>query len=163
AAERDVLSVAQRRWPEVRFEVRNTAVQGPTAVAQVVEALAELDADPRIDVIIVARGGGSVEDLLPCSDAPLCRAVHRATTLVADVRAAAPTDAAKTVVPDVVAERALITDLRTRSAGALRAWVRREQHGLAQMRSRPVLADPARSLAERAEHVDRMRESARRE
>ncbi len=179
AAERDVLSVAQRRWPEVRFEVRNTAVQGPTAVAQVVEALAELDADPRIDVIIVARGGGSVEDLLPFSDEQLCRAVHRATTpvvsaighepdnplldLVADVRAATPTDAAKTVVPDVVAERALITDLRTRSAGALRAWVRREQHGLAQMRSRPVLADPARSLAERAEHVDRMRESARRE
>jgi exodeoxyribonuclease VII large subunit len=128
AAERDVTSVAEARWPAVRFAIRNTIVQGPNAVAQIVEALRDLDADPDVDVIVVARGGGSVEDLLPFSDETLCRAIAACTTpvisaighepdsplcdLVADVRAATPTDAAKRVVPDAVAEQALVSDLR---------------------------------------------------
>jgi exodeoxyribonuclease VII large subunit len=179
AAERDVTSVAEARWPAVRFAIRNTIVQGPNAVSQIVEALRDLDADPDVDVIVVARGGGSVEDLLPFSDETLCRAIAACTTpvvsaighepdsplcdLVADVRAATPTDAAKRVVPDAVAEQALVSDLRRRSARALRNWVHREQHTLSQLRSRPVLAQPLAALTARAEEVHRARAAARRD
>jgi exodeoxyribonuclease VII large subunit len=158
AAERDVLSVARDRWPAVEFEVVNTAVQGAQAVPQVIAALDQLEADPRVDVIIVARGGGSVEDLLPFSEETLVRHVSTMTTPVvsaighepdtpvldnvADLRAATPTDAAKRVVPDVAAERALIDELRSRAGAALRSWVANERRGLANVRSRPVLADP---------------------
>jgi len=179
AAEHDVLSVAHRRWPAVRFEVRNTAVQGPTAVPQIIEALEELDRDPGVDVIILARGGGSVEDLLPFSDETLCRAIVACTTPVvsaighepdsplsdhvADLRAATPTDAAKRVVPDAVAEQALVSDLRGRAGAALRNWVARESHLVAQLRSRPVLADPLSGIDRRAEEVERLRDTARRD
>ncbi|MCP2291143.1 exodeoxyribonuclease VII large subunit [Nocardia amikacinitolerans] len=178
AAERDVLTVARNRWPAVRFEVRNTAVQGPTAVPQILDALAELDRDPAVEVIVLARGGGSVEDLLPFSDEALCRAIVAATTpivsaighepdnpladYVADLRAATPTDAAKRVVPDAAAELACVRELRARSAAALRGWVDRETRALAQLRSRPVLADPLREVDRRAEEIERLRVSARR-
>lgn len=158
AAERDVLSVARDRWAAVQFEVRNTAVQGAQAVPEILAALDQLEADPRIDVIIIARGGGSVEDLLPFSEEALARKVSSMTTPVvsaighepdnpildnvADLRAATPTDAAKRVVPDVAAELSRIAELRSRAAGALRSWVAGEQRGLASVRSRPVLADP---------------------
>ncbi len=161
-AERDVISVATDRWPAVHFAVRNTAVQGTSTVPQMVEALRELDADPDVDVIVIARGGGSVEDLLPFSDETLCREIAKCTTpvvsaighepdnplcdLVADLRAATPTDAAKRIVPDAAAEQALVTDLRRRCARALRNWVHREQHILSQLRSRPVLAQPLAAL-----------------
>jgi len=179
AAERDVTSVAEARWPAVRFAIRNTIVQGPNAVAQIVEALRDLDADPDVDVIVLARGGGSVEDLLPFSDETLCRAIAACTTpvvsaighepdsplcdLVADLRAATPTDAAKRVVPDAVAEQALVSDLRRRSARALRNWVHREQHTLGQLRSRPVLAQPLAALTARTEEIHRARAAARRD
>jgi exodeoxyribonuclease VII large subunit len=179
AAERDVLSVAETRWPAVRFAVRNTIVQGPSAVAQIVDALRDLDGDPHVDVIILARGGGSVEDLLPFSDETLCREIAKCTTpvisaighepddplcdLVADVRAATPTDAAKRVVPDAAAEQALVSDLRRRSARALRNWVHREQHTLSQLRSRPVLAQPLAALTARTEEVHRALATARRD
>ena len=179
AAEKDVTTVAAGRWPAVRFEIRNTAVQGAGAVAQIVEALAELDAHPDVDVIVIARGGGSVEDLLPFSDETLCRAIARCTTpvvsavghepdnplcdLVADVRAATPTDAAKRVVPDTTAESARIADLRRRSSRALRGWVDRQQHSLAQLRSRPVLADPMRMVADRTTEVNQARAAGRRD
>ena len=179
AAERDVVTVAQDRWPAVHFSIRNTAVQGPTAVAQIVEALHELDAAKDVDVIVLARGGGSVEDLLPFSDETLCREIAKCTTpvvsaighepdnplcdLVADVRAATPTDAAKRVVPDAAAEQALVTDLRRRSARALRNWVHREQRDLDRQRSRPVLANPLQALAARGEEIHRARSTARRD
>jgi len=179
AAEHDVTTVAAQRWPAVRFAVRNTAVQGSGAVAQIVEALRELDGDPEVDVIVIARGGGSVEDLLPFSDETLCRAISACTTpvvsavghepdnplcdLVADLRAATPTDAAKRVVPDTVAELALVGELRQRSAQALRNWVAREHRTLAQLRSRPVLADPMRTVTQRGEEVERARAEVRRD
>ena len=179
AAEHDVTTVAAARWPAVRFEIRNTAVQGAGAVAQIVEALRELDAHPHVDVIVLARGGGSVEDLLPFSDETLCRAIAACRTpvvsavghepdnplcdLVADLRAATPTDAAKKVVPDTVAESALVADLRHRSARALRQWVGREQHALTQIRSRPVLADPLRLVGDRAAEVQRTVSAGRRD
>lgn len=179
AAERDVRSVATGRWPAARFAVRNTAVQGPNAVAQIVEALAALDRDADVDVIVIARGGGSVEDLLPFSDETLCRAIAACRTpvisavghepdnplcdLVADLRAATPTDAAKRVVPDTAAEQLLLDDLRRRSAQALRGWVSREQQALTQLRSRPVLAEPLRALTARADEVHRARTALRRD
>ena len=179
AAERDVTTVASARWPAVRFAVRNTAVQGTNAVPQIVEALRELDRNPDVDVIVMARGGGSVEDLLPFSDETLCRAIAACTTpvisavghepdnplcdLVADLRAATPTDAAKKVVPDTAAEQRLLDDLRRRSAQALRNWVSREQRALAQLRSRPVLAEPLTALTTRAEEIHRARSAVRRD
>lgn len=179
AAERDVTTVAAARWPAVRFAVRNTAVQGPNAVAQIVEALVELDRHAEVDVIVLARGGGSVEDLLPFSDETLCRAIAVCRTpvisavghepdnplcdLVADLRAATPTDAAKRVVPDTAAEQRGIQDLRRRSAQALRNWVSREQRALAQLRSRPVLAEPLAALTARTEEIHRARSAVRRD
>jgi len=179
AAERDVLSVAKDRWPAVDFRVINTAVQGATAVPQILEALSLLDADPTVDVIIIARGGGSVEDLLPFSEEALQRAVAAAGTPVvsaighepdnpvldnvADLRAATPTDAAKRVVPDVAEERALVAEARNRMAAALRGWVQRERQGLAAMRSRPVLADPLTPITRRREEVQRAQAMMRRD
>lgn len=179
AAEHDVMAVAGTRWPAVRFAVRNTAVQGPNAVAQIVEALRDLDADPEVEVIVLARGGGSVEDLLPFSDETLCRAISACRTpvvtavghepdnplcdLVADLRAATPTDAAKKIVPDATAEQALVDDLRRRGAQAVRNWLVREDRMLAQLRSRPVLADPLRALTERGDEVRRALAAVRRD
>ncbi|MBF9520452.1 exodeoxyribonuclease VII large subunit [Mycobacteroides chelonae] len=179
AAEHDVTSVALSRWPAVQFAVRNTPVQGAHAVAEIVAALQALDADPAVDVIVLARGGGSVEDLLPFSDETLCRAISACRTpvvsavghepdnplsdLVADLRAATPTDAAKKLVPDAAAEQALILDLRRRSAQALRNWVQREQRGLDQVRSRPVLADPLRMVTVRQDEIAVARTALRRD
>ena len=179
AAEHDITAVATGRWPAVRFAVRNTVVQGPNAVPQIVDALRALDADPDVDVIVLARGGGSVEDLLPFSDETLCREIAKCTTpvvsaighepdnplcdLVADLRAATPTDAAKRIVPDTAAEQALVADLRRRSARALRSWVNREQHTLTQLRSRPVLARPLDAVNARADEIHRARNASRRD
>jgi exodeoxyribonuclease VII large subunit len=178
AAERDVMTVAAARWPAVRFEVRNAVVQGPNAVPQIVDALRELDGHPEVDVIVVARGGGSVEDLLPFSDETLCRAIAACTTpvvsavghepdnplcdLVADVRAATPTDAAKRIVPDMDAERAMLDDLCRRGAQALRNWVGREERLVQALRSRPVVAAPLQMLIARSEEIHRTRTAARR-
>ncbi|WP_326598793.1 exodeoxyribonuclease VII large subunit [Streptomyces sp. NBC_01803] len=169
AAERDVLENARLRWPAVRFAVRNVAVQGVHAVPQVIEAVRELDADPEVDVIVVARGGGSVEDLLPFSDERLVRAVADCGTpvvsaighepdaplldLVADLRASTPTDAAKRVVPDVGEELARVRQLRDRARWVLESRLDREERGLAAARSRPVLADPHRMMDGRAEEI----------
>ena len=177
AAERDVLAVARGRWPEVGFEVINTIVQGAKAVSEIIPALERLDADPSVDVIIIARGGGSVEDLLPFSDEALVRAVSRARTPVvsaighepdnplldhvADVRAATPTDAAKRVVPDVMEERHRLAELRARSAAALRRWVDREARIVRDLRSRPVLADPMTPIRARSEDIGRGRDRLR--
>ncbi|MDV2415231.1 exodeoxyribonuclease VII large subunit [Corynebacterium kefirresidentii] len=179
AAERDVMAVAHDRWPAVQFRVLNTAVQGANTVPEVIDALQQLDADPEVDVIIIARGGGSVEDLLPFSEEALQRAVAAAGTPVvsaighepdspvldnvADLRAATPTDAAKRVVPSVAEERAVIAEARSRMAAALRGWVERERRGLDNIRSRPVMADPMTPIRTRREEVERTRDTMRRE
>ncbi|MEW1694535.1 exodeoxyribonuclease VII large subunit [Streptomyces sp. NPDC093249] len=169
AAERDVLENARRRWPAVAFEVRNVAVQGVKAVPQVVGAVRELDAHPEVDVIVVARGGGSVEDLLPFSDEQLIRAVADCRTpvvsaighepdsplldLVADLRASTPTDAAKKVVPDVGEELDRVRGLRDRGLRTVRGLLDREERGLAHALARPVMERPLRMVEVREDEV----------
>ncbi|WP_134321839.1 exodeoxyribonuclease VII large subunit [Cumulibacter soli] len=178
AAEKDVLTNARKRWPAVQFTVLNVAVQGRTAAGEVIDALRRLDADQDIDVVIVARGGGSVEDLLPFSDESMVRAVSRMTTpvisaighepdaplldYVADVRASTPTDAAKKVVPDVAEEYALIARGREQIRRTLQRAIDAGYHHLDQLTSRPVLADPASMITSRREDIDRGLERVRR-
>ena len=178
AAERDVLVTARRRWPAVRFEMHNCAVQGPTAAASVMEGLRRLDADPAVEVIVVARGGGSVEDLLPFSDEGLVRAIaacrtpvvtavgHETdTTLVdhvADVRAATPTDAAHRIVPEIGEQRRLVDGLRTRARALVTGRLDQQVRWLDSVRTRPVLASPDRLLHGREEDVLALRSRARR-
>ncbi|GAB3871500.1 exodeoxyribonuclease VII large subunit [Kibdelosporangium lantanae] len=179
AAERDVLVNAHARWPAVDFRVENVAVQGALAVPQILEALSALDRDAGVDVIVIARGGGSVEDLLPFSDETLCRAVANCRTPVvsaighepdtplldhvADLRCSTPTDAGKRIVPDVAEESQRVRTLRDRARRALHGWVDRERRLLDQLRSRPVLADPLRPLERHAEQVRVLRDRSRRE
>jgi exodeoxyribonuclease VII large subunit len=176
AAERDVLTNARRRWPAVEFRTVNVAVQGPSAVPQIVDALKVLDADPTVDVIIIARGGGGIEDLLPFSDEALCRAVFACRTpvvsaighetdaplvdYVADLRASTPTDAAKRVVPDLTEEVRLIRQARHRLERAVRNLVDRESHRLDGLRSRPVLARPQVMVDQRATDLAGLRQRA---
>lgn len=178
AAERDVLENARRRWPAVRFEVAYAAMQGQRSAGEVIEAVERLDRHPDVDVIVVARGGGSVEDLLPFSDEALIRAVAKVRTpvvsaighepdsplldLVADVRASTPTDAAKLVVPDVVEEVRNVSRARQRLRGAIGGWLAREQAGLDALRSRPALGDPRSLLDDRVDEVLMLRDRARR-
>src|SRR5215475_12181594 len=177
AAERDVVENARRRWPGVAFETAYAAMQGSRAAAEVIEALARLDRDSRVDVIVVARGGGSVEDLLPFSDEALIRAVAGTRTpvvsaighepdnpildLVADIRASTPTDAAQKTVPDVREQRALVRQLRDRGRRCLSGRVEREVQWLAAVRARPALADPVREIERQAEQVDALVRRAR--
>ena len=141
-AEKDVLENAKRRWPSVQFEVREVAVQGSDAVIQVSQALKELEADPQVDVIIITRGGGSFEDLLPFSDEGLVRLAASCKTpivsaighekdsplldLVADYRASTPTDAGKKVVPDLNEELLFIEALRGRAIRTISNRIERE-------------------------------------
>ncbi|MDO5644329.1 MAG: exodeoxyribonuclease VII large subunit [Dermabacter sp.] len=169
AAERDVVVNAEKRWPAVTFQIREVAVQGAKAVGEVSAALRELDADPLVDVIIISRGGGSMEDLLPFSDESLVRLAAAATTpivsaighevdtplldLVADVRASTPTDAAKMVVPDIAAEHDQLDVARSRIRSALRTRLEREESGLASLRSRPAFAEPHTMLIRHRQEV----------
>jgi exodeoxyribonuclease VII large subunit len=178
AAERDVVENARRRWPAVQFEIRNVAVQGPNAAADVIGALQSLDRRDQVDVIVVTRGGGSAEDLLPFSDEGLLRAVFAAHTpvisaigheqdsplldLVADHRASTPTDAGRTVVPDMTAESRLIAEARARARSAVTSFLDREMEGLAGVRRRPIFADPMVAVTERATVVAELTDRARR-
>jgi exodeoxyribonuclease VII large subunit len=178
AAERDVVENARRRWPGVAFETAYAAMQGPRAATEVIDALARLDRHPDVDVIVVARGGGSVEDLLPFSDEALVRAVAGARTpvvsaighepdtplldLVADLRASTPTDAAKHLVPDVTEELHGVAWARDRARMLVRLVIDRENQALADLRARPALAEPRSLLDARATEVAELRARARR-
>lgn len=170
-AEKDVVRNARLRWPDVRFRTIHTLVQGSGAAEQVADAIRTLDADPEVDVIVVARGGGDFLHLLPFSDEQLVRTAAAATTPVvsaighendrplldevADLRASTPTDAAKRVVPDVAEELDRIAQARTRMAGRVTAHVANEVDRIAQLRSRPVLASPDWIVDTRTEEVFR--------
>ena len=170
-AEKDVLRNAQLRWPAVEFDIRYAAVQGDRAVSEVTAALIALDADPHVDVIIVARGGGDFQNLLVFSDETLVRAAAAATTPivsaigheadrplldeVADLRASTPTDAAKRVVPDVAEELSRVQQARARIGMRMTAKISMEIDRLEQLRSRPVLAGASWIVDSRADELTR--------
>lgn len=170
-AEKDVIRNATLRWPGVRFKIHYAAVQGDRAAAEVTAGIEALDRDPEVDVIIVARGGGDFQNLLPFSDERVVRAAASATTPlvsaigheadrplldeVADLRASTPTDAAKRVVPDVGEELAGIDQARARMSGRLGQLLAHETDRISQLRGRPVLALPERIVDERAEELVR--------
>ena len=173
AAERDVVENARRRWPAVRIVARYALVQGPQACEQLIAAVEQLDRHHEVDVMIIARGGGSVEDLLPFSDEGLIRAVAACRTpvvsaighesdspildLVADYRASTPTDAAKRVVPDVTDERNRVQQARQRMIQAMSGLVGRQQELVKALRSRPVLMDPTATFGRRYEQLAELR------
>lgn len=171
-AEKDVLRNAQLRWPNVRFRVHHSAVQGDRAVGELVAGIRALDADPEVDVIIVARGGGDFQNLLPFSDEAVVRAAAAASTPivsaighendrpllddVADLRASTPTDAAKRVVPDVGEELATMQQVRSRMLTRVTGAIATEVDRIAAIRSRPSLASGAWIVDSRADELTRM-------
>ena len=153
-AERDVLRNVARRWP-ARFTVAHSPVQGPGAAASVMQALQDLDEDPAVDVIVIARGGGALEDLLPFSDEGLVRAVAACRTPVVSaighesdtpLLASTPTDAASRIVPECAAEQDLVVLARALLRQAIEARIGQADQELAELRRRPVLASPAAAL-----------------
>jgi exodeoxyribonuclease VII large subunit len=178
AAKRDVIETATTRYPPARFEIAESAVQGAGALPQLLAALERLDRDERVDVIIIARGGGSFEDLLPFSDERLCRAVAACRTPVvsaigheqdtpivdhaADVRAGTPSLAAKLVVPEYTQVAASLDALAARAGRTLEARLHRCRESLGLLVARPAFADPSSWITSRRqtlllvrEHLDR--------
>ena len=177
-AEKDVVENAKRRWPSVQFEIREVTVQGAAAVSEVSDALRELEANPDVEVIIITRGGGSFEDLLPFSDEGLVRLAASCTTpivsaighekdsplldLVADYRASTPTDAAKRVVPDISEEIAMIEAMRDRARRTLVNRLDLELTRITNFRNRPVMKDPHVLITTRAEVIAGLRDRSNR-
>jgi exodeoxyribonuclease VII large subunit len=177
-AEKDVVENARRRWPAVEFEIREVAVQGAAAVVEVSAALRELESIEDVDVIIITRGGGSFEDLLPFSDESLVRLAASCETpivsaighekdsplldLVADYRASTPTDAAKRVVPDIEEEIADINKIRDRIYRRLVSTIDYELNQIAQLRNRTVMKDPSVMVKVRVEELSALRDRSHR-
>jgi exodeoxyribonuclease VII large subunit len=177
-AEKDVVENARRRWPAVEFEIREVAVQGAAAVVEVSAALRELESIEDVDVIIITRGGGSFEDLLPFSDESLVRLAASCETpivsaighekdsplldLVADYRASTPTDAAKRVVPDIEQEIADINKIRDRIYRRLVSTIDYELNQIAQLRNRPVMKDPSVMVKVRVDELNALRDRSNR-
>jgi exodeoxyribonuclease VII large subunit len=177
-AEKDVVENARRRWPAVEFEIREVAVQGAAAVVEVSAALRELEDMAEVDVIIITRGGGSFEDLLPFSDESLVRLAASCETpivsaighekdsplldLVADYRASTPTDAAKRVVPDIEQEISDINKIRDRMYRRLLSSVEYELNQIAQLRNRPVMKDPGVMIKVRKDYLTALRDRSHR-
>lgn len=177
-AEKDVVENAKRRWPSVQFEIREVTVQGAAAVSEVSDALRELEANKDVEVIIITRGGGSFEDLLPFSDEGLVRLAASCTTpivsaighekdsplldLVADYRASTPTDAAKRVVPYIAEEIAMISAMRDRARRTLVNRINLEATQIANFKNRPVIKDPHVLITTRAEIIAGLRDRSNR-
>ncbi len=174
-AEKDVLQNTKARWPQVRFKVQHTPVQGDKAAPEIIKAIELLDSDPEVDVIVLARGGGSFQDLLVFSDEKVVRAVANCKTPivsaighendrpltdeVADVRASTPTDAAKLIVPDVVEERKKIAQALERISLRVVGFVQNQLEMISGIRSRPILANPFTLVDERALQISQLESS----
>jgi exodeoxyribonuclease VII large subunit len=177
-AEKDVVENAKRRWPSVQFEIREVTVQGAAAVTEVSAALRELEANKDVEVIIITRGGGSFEDLLPFSDEGLVRLAASCETpivsaighekdsplldLVADYRASTPTDAAKRVVPDIAEEIQMISAMRDRARRTLLNRLDLETTRITNFKNRPVMKDPHVLITTRAEIIAGLRDRSNR-
>lgn len=172
-AEKDVLQNAKLRWPEVRFRVQHTPVQGDKAAAEIIKAIELLDADSEVDVIVLARGGGSFQDLLVFSDEAVVRAVANCKTPivsaighendrpltdeVADLRASTPTDAAKRVVPDALEERKKLTQALERIGLRVVGFVQSQIELVFGIRSRPILANPFTLVDDRSLQISQLK------
>tara|TARA_R110002051_G_scaffold458_1_gene2009 strand:+ start:1379 stop:2599 length:1221 start_codon:yes stop_codon:yes gene_type:complete len=170
-AEKDVIRNAQLRWPAVKFHTAHAAVQGERAVNEVSQGIRELDADPEVDVIIVARGGGDFQNLLVFSDESLVRTAAACSTPlvsaighendrpllddVADLRASTPTDAAKRVVPDVAEELSRVQQARAGMRLRITQRLGHEGDRLESLRTRPVLANPVSLVDTHADELSR--------
>lgn len=170
-AEKDVIRNTKLRWPEAEFRIINTLVQGEKAAPEIIQAIKDLDADPEVDVIVIARGGGAFLDLLVFSDEGVVRAAAAAETaivsaighendsplldLVADLRASTPTDAAKRIVPDVVEERQKLAQLLQRIELRVETFLSAQEQLIEQYRSRPILANPFAFIDEKAIDLER--------
>jgi exodeoxyribonuclease VII large subunit len=168
-AGKDVVENAKRRWPSVKFEIREVAVASAAAVSEVSEALSELEANPDVDVIIITRGGGSFEDLLPFSDESLLRLVANCKTpiisaighekdsplldLVADWRASTPTDAGKRVVPDMDEELANISNLQDRANRFIQNRIDFELAKIKGFMDRQIMREPQTIVTARVEII----------
>jgi exodeoxyribonuclease VII large subunit len=169
AAKRDVLTTIVERFPPARVVVAETYVQGPRAATAIVDALRALCGLPELDVVVVARGGGGFEDLLPFSDERVVRAVatcpvpvitavgHEQDTplcdLAADVRASTPTAAGRLVVPDVRELHASLGRSRSALERGTRQAVERERQRLVATRERLTRA-PALALERKRAALD---------
>jgi exodeoxyribonuclease VII large subunit len=174
-AEHDVVVNATTRWPSVRFEIRRVTVQGSACVPETSAAIRDLDAHPDVDVIVIARGGGSFENLLPFSSEALIRVAAACVTplvsaighekdaplldLVADLRASTPTDAGKRIVPDAIEEARGVTRAREAIRAAIEARLDLEAGTLLAQVTRPVLAYPDRLVEPHVLEVTRHREA----
>ena len=174
-AEKDVLQNAKARWPEVRFKIQHTPVQGDKAAPEIIKAIELLDADPEVDVIVLARGGGSFQDLLVFSDEKVVRAVANCKTPivsaighendrpltdeVADVRASTPTDAAKLIVPDVIEERKKISQALERIGLRVVSFVQNQIELILGIRTRPILANPFTLVDERSLQISQLEQT----
>lgn len=172
-AEKDVLQNAKLRWPEVRFRVQHTPVQGDKAAAEIIKAIELLDADSEVDVIVLARGGGSFQDLLVFSDEAVVRAVANCKTPivsaighendrpltdeVADLRASTPTDAAKRIVPDALEERKKLAQVLERIGLRVVGFVQSQIELVFGIRSRPILANPFTLVDDRSLQISQLK------
>jgi exodeoxyribonuclease VII large subunit len=172
-AEKDVIQNAKLRWPEVRFKIQHTPVQGDKAAPEIIKAIEFLDADPEVDVIVLARGGGSFQDLLVFSDEAVVRAVANCKTPivsaighendrpltdeVADLRASTPTDAAKKVVPDAVEERKKLAQALERIGLRVVGFVQNQVELVLGIRSRPILANPFTLVDDRSLQISQLK------
>ena len=173
AAPLDVIRNSRARLPSARFVLAETAVQGERAVPEILRALLALDARADVDVIVIARGGGSLEDLLPFSDEGLCRAIAACSTvvvsavgherdvplcdLVADRRASTPTDAARLIVPDARQELENVERLRSSARRCAERVVVRARERLEALASRPALRSADYWVVSRREALGRLR------
>lgn len=180
AAFQDICNVLGRRWPMARIVISPALVQGETAPRSIVEAIEDLDSSGEADVIIVARGGGSIEDLWCFNDERVARAIFDAKTpiisgvghetdftiadFVADMRAPTPSAAAEIVVPDVLAERDHIMQLTMRSQKLMLNRISTLRTSLNLLTSRNVMQGPVALINERRllldNFVDRMNAAA---
>jgi len=177
AAKRDVIATIQARFPPASVLVAETYVQGPRAALEIVSALRALCDEPDVDVIVLARGGGSFEDLLPFSDERLVRAVaacpvpivsavgHEQDTplcdLAADVRASTPTMAGKLVVPELAAVSARLEREREALARGVRRLLERDAAELARTAER-LRAAPRLALERQRRSLESARERLQR-
>ena len=158
AAMKDVMENTRLRWPGIKFDVHEVAVQGVKSSSEVRAALAQLNAENEVEVIVITRGGGSFEDLLPFSDEMLLRAVAASNIpvisaigheqdnplldYVADLRASTPTDAASKLVPDLEDEIELIDDWVFRMREIIANRIEREQTSLERLLEKSALDSP---------------------